>query len=303
MKKKKIPLVLAYVYIVLSVGAICGPAYYGLKSYYQWKHSRTIDPSYTIKTIVQSTEGGVMIPSQQLGQIMGITPELPQNLFAFDLKVAKKKLKSYPVIKRAKLKKVKPSTIYIDYQLHKPYFRLMDYENMAVDTEGVVFPLKPLYQEENFPEVLLGLPSFGADADKDKRQGARWNTPLNDPYSRLALTILPELLEYQKRGVFQVKKVDLSFAYAPSYGKREILVTIEEELSVGNEVKYIFPKVLRLSTKDYSKQLGDFLVLHEKMMADYKKQLQLQPKEKGIMRFIPTTVDLRISPVAFIDNY
>lgn len=295
MRKKKIPIILAYLYIVLSIGIICGPTYYGLKSYQGWKQTRSVDASYVIKAIVQSTDGKVKLPSEDLGKMMGLSSDHPQNLFSFDLKEAKKKLKTYPIIKKVQLKRVKPSAIYVQYHLRTPFVQIVGHDNLGMDKEGFLFPLKPTYSDLSLPEVVMG--------SSCKLEDIKWKQSQKDPCTTLALKIFSELNECQNKQVFVVKKLDLSKAYASSYGKREILLYIEENLKITEELEYVFPKILRLSTKGYSKQLGDYLVLHDKMMADYKNQLGPDARGKGTLRFATTTVDLRIPSIAFIDNH
>ena len=104
-----------------------------------------------------------------------------------------------------------------------------------------------------------------------------------------------------KEGV-RIKRIDVSNAFAPSLGQREIVLITEEELSLqgsGGEITCVFPKILRLAPKEYRQQLGNFFSLRRTMLDDYKKQLA-SAKEGG--RFAPRIIDLRIPQLAFIGS-
>ena len=46
----------------------------------------------------------------------------PTQLYAFDLKKAEQKLLASPLIANAKIKRLPPSALYIDYEVRKPLF-------------------------------------------------------------------------------------------------------------------------------------------------------------------------------------
>ena len=69
---------------------------------------------------------------------------------------------------------------------------------------------------------------------------------------------------------FCVDKIDVSRAFADSYGKREIILSLHDKVTIkksNKEVTLIFPKVLRLNCKEYAKQIGNFIGLNQKMQA------------------------------------
>src|SRR5206468_998734 len=98
----------------------------------------------------------------------------PKNLYALDLKEAAKALLSSPLIRNAKVKRLPPNTLYVEYEVRKPVCWLADYKNVAIDQEGYLLPGAPFYPPQQMPEIYLGLPSFGAAEDPVGRSGGRW---------------------------------------------------------------------------------------------------------------------------------
>ena len=73
----------------------------------------------------------------------------------------------------------------------------------------------------------------------------------------------------------QVKRLDVSKAFEPSLGRREVVLILEEQ---G------FTKALRLTPKNFAQELGNYLELRPKLPA------------------IAQVIDLRIPQLAFIEE-
>lgn len=103
----------------------------------------------------------------------------------------------------------------------------------------------------------------------------------------------------------EIVRIDVSKAFFDSYGKREIVIYIEDSMQMMHkkrEARFVFPKYLRLHTDNYEEQLGNFLVLRDKMFEDYRKQIYLFDDTPQTIRYKPKIIDLRISKLAFIDQ-
>ena len=96
----------------------------------------------------------------------------------------------------------------------------------------------------------------------------------------------------------EVKKIYVAKAYITEYGKREILLSVEDRIFNGHKIFY-FPFVLRLSPNHFGKQLANFLTLRKAMLEDYQKQLKAA---KVSHRFKERVIDLRIESLALIEN-
>ncbi len=274
-------------------------------SYALWRKgrkSRLLDPHYRIVAIVQTGPEKEALKTSYLAELLSLSSDHPIPLYAFDVKEGEKKLLACPMISRAKIKRVDPGTLYIDYTVRKAIARLSDYENIGLDGEGHLFPLAPFFTPQHLPEIYLGLPSFSSAADEQGREGGSWQTPLQNKHLRLAFEILQALDGAPWQEGMRIKKIDVSNAFAKSAGQREVVLFTEEEI-LAEQTVCLFPKILRLPPKDYSRQLSNFLSLRRSMLEDYKKQVAKSRFSQPVVEFTPRIVDLRLSQMAFVQNH
>ncbi len=275
--------------------------------YFFWnkeRKERLTDPAYRISAIIQTGPEKEALKTAYLAELLSLSIDRPISLYAFDIANGREKLLSSPLIAEAEIKRMPPHILYIDYAVRKPVARLGDYENVAIDQEGYLFPLYPFFAPKELPEIYLGLPSFGEEADAQGRRGGLWQTPLSNPYLSLAFDILHFLEGSSWREGLRIKKIDVSNAFAPTLGVREIVLETEEDLLVpqGNgSICCTFPKLLRLSPSQYVQQMNHFLSLRKTMIEDYRKQLAGATLPAS-GRFASRIVDLRIPHLAFVEN-
>ncbi|WP_420422313.1 cell division protein FtsQ/DivIB [Simkania sp.] len=148
-------------------------------------------------------------------------------------KVAEKKLLKSPVIKEAKVKRIAPGILSIDYSLRKPYVFLADYENLALDREGHPFPFSPFYTPKNMPKLYLGQPP------------AQWREPIKNR------ALAYEILDYLEGEIdfFQVESLDVTQATHPSLGRREVVLVLSVE--TGKHYLRLTPLCYREEFKRY----------------------------------------------------
>jgi hypothetical protein len=274
--------------VVLSVYSI----------YHQFKRKRLASEKYRITALVQTGPEKEMLRSVYLAELLGLSVDAPKNLYTLDLKKAKLALLSSPLIKKGQVKRIPPNTVYVDYEVRKPVAWLADYRNCAMDEEGFLFPVTPFLSPKEMPEIYLGLPAFGKGEDAYGRAGGRWRVPVQSRYLTLAFDLLRFFDDSAWKEGLRIKRIDVSNAFAPTLGRREIVLFTEEELLIQDH-SFIFPKILRLPTRDYGHQLQNFFALRKSMIEDYKKQLSTAEQN---IRFSPRIVDLRLSQLAFVEN-
>lgn len=266
------------------------------------KQIKLLDEKNRIVTIVQTGPEKEALKTVYLAELLGLSRDEPISLYAIDCKMASMKILSSPLIKSCSIRRMPPNAIYIDYEVRKPIAMLADYKNVAIDKDGYLFPLAPFFSPKEIPEIYLGLPPFGAEADPMGRRGGEWNVPLNDPFLKIAFDVLHFLEECPWREGFRSKRIDVSNAFAPSLGQREIVLFTEEEWVIrenGKEVACLFPKILRIAPKDFSEQLSNFFRLRRNMEEAYRKQLA---HIEAPIRFAPRIIDMRIPQLAFVEN-
>lgn len=283
--------------LTFLIGSTCLTLTLSLWGYFRWlemKRDRIVDETYRLTTIIQTGPEKQALKTAYLAELLNLSLDRPISLYALNLKKAREKLLSSPLIAKAEVKRKPPSSLYIDYEVRHPVAWLADYHNTAIDSSGHLFPVAPFFTPEELPEIYLGLPPFGAPEDRFGRKGGCWQRPLKNQYLQLALEILQFLKNSPRSEGLCVKRIDVSNAFAPTLGQREVVLFTEEALS-----SCVFPKILRLMPKNYSQQLTHFFSLRRTMAEDYKKQIPSIPPSG---RFAPRIIDLRIPQLAFVQN-
>ncbi len=304
-KSSHIPLVHALAWIVGSALLISGAAQLGLKHVLKHKLQSQRKAPHVIQALVQTGPQREALKTEFLAELLEISADFPPHVATFNLKEAERKLRACPLIAEAQVKLLKPSTLYIDYTIRQPVAWVGDYDNVVIDKAGYLFPFRPFFSPKNLPEIYIGLGPFGTQADEADKPVAEWNQPLSGKHAELALTLLNLLNEPLVQELFTVKRIDVSKAFSESYGTREIILIAEDLIpmsSNGKEIQYLFPKILRLSTKNYASELGNYLKLRQQLIENQRTSIKPSPEDHGIVRQKETIIDFRIPNLAFIDE-
>lgn len=309
MKKSKpvyLPLTHALAWIVASTLVVSGSSYAVFKQYLKRRSlSAAMDPRFSIRTIVQTGPQKEALKTEYLAELLGISSDRPPSSRHFDLSRAKERLERSPLISCATVKLIQQNTLYVDYTVRQPLAWLEDYENVVIDKEAYPFPFSPFFSPKNLPSVYFGIGPFGMSSADPERPAAQWNAPLTGKYVALAIDILNIVTDPKVADLFSVKRIDVSNAFAESYGTREIVVITEDRMirSInGKEVHFILPRILRLSTKNYAQELGNYLKLREQMLEEERK-ITAQSENLGpVMRMKEKIIDFRIPKLAFVEE-
>lgn len=251
---KKIPLRKALIYVFLSVLLIWGSLCLAW-----WYHSRTLqkrqqNPRYTINAIAQLSHNEP-IPSWQLAEVLELSHDVHSNLYCFDTAIAVERLQSCPVIKKATVRKSKPGTIHVDYETRVAEAFIADYDNMACDREGTIFPLQPFFSPKNLPEIYLGLRS----------EKMTWDQKIESEKLDLAFAII-DFVNLHFPSCSRLLRVDVHEAFALSAGKQEIVLLFDEE----NNSSFV-----RLKGRAFEKSLTLFLALQAELKKMRNETIQI----------------------------
>lgn len=309
MKSKKksvqLPLTHALAWIVVSTLLISGTSHLFFKRYLKNRQSRAADPKNAIDSIVQTGPQREALKTEYLAELIGVSTDRPCSAAAFNLQKAKQRLLKSPLISRAEIKWIQPNALYVDYSVRQPIAWLEDYGNVVFDKDGYPFPFSPFFSPKNLPAIYFGLAPFGMPTADPDRPTAQWGLPLKGKYVELAFDVLARITEPKVSDFFSVKRIDVSNAFAESYGTREIILITEDSIIRnfdGKEVQFCLPRILRLSTKNYGQELGNYLKLREQLLEEEKKMI-LQPEGSGaVVRLKEKIIDFRIQKLAFIEE-
>ena len=219
-----------------------------------------------IKSISQTGPLKEALKTDYLAESLGLASDHPRII---ECKEAEARLLSSPLITKANVLQKDPSTLYIDYTVRSPYVTLSDYENIAIDKERFPFPLYPFYPPKKLLALYLG--PISCEANK-----ILWNTPLQGEYINLAFEVLSFLENWAKDFFSCITRLDVSHAYDPSLGTREIVLTIEYPSSIKHYI--------RLTPKNYQKELTRYKVVKEKMSELTSAVFEMRVKEQALIQ-------------------
>lgn len=237
--KRKIPLKQAIGYVLLSVLVIWGSLLITWLIHRLVVEKRQAESRYTINVVVQTCPQKEALETWQLVELLQLSRDKPQNLYAFDPVQAVHALRACPVIKKAAVRRLPPSILHVDYSVREPYVQLADFSNTAVDSEGSCFPIRPYFTPKKLPEFYLGLNELS------------YSAPLDSKEARLAFTVF----DYAKKALpkaARVVRVDTHKAYSVSAGLEEVVVALED----GGKTRY-----LRLNPRSYQSALSHYELL------------------------------------------
>jgi len=243
---KKALAVIAVVTVVVSGGAALGVLYYT-----HIHETQLADPAFALRYLNQKGE----LPSHYIEEILDLCVDKTLNIHEFNTAKARKKLQGHPLIKSAEVKKQMPDSCLVVYQLYEPVALVSDWDNAAIDRDGRIIPFHPFYPPEGLPIVTIG-----------EVEHPKWGEKLRLSRVHLALKML-RTLPLQDLENLDVSRVDL-----PSFGQREIIVTLTDG-------------ILRLNPDDWKEAWGHFL----------KMRSLLDSRSKPV-------VDLRIPNIALLQE-
>jgi len=250
------------------------------------KSTKKLEPQI-LSYILQTGPQKEALLSDYLTEMLSLSVDKPIKFTDFDPVEAKKILQSSPVISEVDVKKIAPNMVYVDYSVRKPFVWAADYQNAALDKEGTIIPAYPFFSPKKMTKVYFGKESPEVRKYGEKVVGRSWE---------LATSVL-EAIHQQGKDLFFVKQIDVSEAWAPSLGRREIIVSLENELYLSaEEPPCQSTHFLRLTPKQYKEEIAHYLVLRNHLLEAEKEEAI----PSGSKRLRDKTVDLRLSQLAYI---
>lgn len=286
--------------ILVGVSLVCiaCPAYFLIP---YWVQGQIKASPITLHKMVLTGPQKEGLKASFFAEVLHLSVDKPTKASELDTKKAKEELCKHPVIEKAEIELLEEDTLFIEYTMRKPMARLGDFENLAFDRLGYIFPLKPYFSPKNIPSVYFGDLVFDAEKIDPIKPQVSWNKPLQGSLFELAFNLLELIYSEPLRRLMEVRTIDVSQAFADSLGKREIVLEVEETIPVKQGKKnftVIEKRFLRLSAKNYAKDLGNYLKLRKKLATEYATKI----KEGRVDLLSPKTtiIDLRIEKMAFI---
>jgi hypothetical protein len=156
MNQEKLPVGRAMLWVFTSL-IVVGALFYATRFCYSALYSSWIqDERYRVVACIGRSRTAEVAQPIYLEELMGLSSDAPISLYAFDTKKAAKKILACPTFRRAKVSRLKPGIVVVDYELRRPVAEIADFENCAIDKSRTLFPLAPFISPKKLPKLYLG---------------------------------------------------------------------------------------------------------------------------------------------------
>lgn len=278
-KQQKIfPISFCMSVILASMLAVCF-AYFSCFRVY----TARLEGDHPITAIIQTGPIKEALPTEYLAELLNLSSDRPPLFLEFDERQGIASLLGSAMIKSAMIKKLPPSTLYIDYTLYEPIARIFDYENLVVDESGHFFPFRPFFSPRELPEIYLGI--------KENKEG--------EAGLKKAFEVLEAMTKRFYLTRLKIKRVDVSHLFYPSLGQQEIVAIVIDDMFSSNE-RFSFEYILRLNVKEYEKNLLHFSALRRELIKEQEKYIADYFQNKYSSSKNTKIIDLRIDKMAYI---
>lgn len=286
--KNKISFSQAFWILFGSLGTVFTLALLTLGYIRHVKHKHYQDPQFNIVAIAQASGNPQELKTVYLAELLDLSADRPQNLYRFNVEEARQKLMGSSLIKEVEIKKLKPGTLFLHYQMRHPIAFLADFSNTALDEEGFLIPFKPFFTPKNLPQIYLG----------EGEDDIKWGRSLKGQKGHLALKVFKLIQAHCCSENVSLQRLDVSKAYTLSYGQRQIIAILEEKVPTQAAL-VISPRILRLSSKNYAQELANYLALRKIL----NERVENPKGEKGMVKGSPFIVDLRAPHMAYVTGW
>lgn len=291
--KNELPFRIALTWIVSSIFFVTCPFFTAFKWYLRYQQTKEASAPSVIRCIVQTGPQREALTSNCLAEILDLSIDCLCPIKDFNLEKAREKLLQFPLISNVKVELISKDSLLIDYTIRQPVAYLQDYENTTIDRNGYLFPFSPFFSPKHLPTISIGM-------ELDPIHF--WKKPLSGPVFDLILNLLELLKDPHFKDCFSVQRIDIANAFQESFGRKEIVLVIEEriyKLIDQRQTSYTLPCVLRLSTKNYVQELSNYLKLRPQLLEESTRQLSIASNPPHTLRLPSKTIDLRLTKLAF----
>lgn len=234
----------AIIHILSITFIVSGIPWGGYAIYSYMKRMRVEDPRYEIVALVQSTNSSEGLKTAFITELLQLSVDRQINLYRFDLKQARHLLLNFPLIKDAKVERIPPGIVSVEYHLRNPAIFLEDISNTAIDEEFYAIPIHPFFSPKKLPLFRIGI----------SVEEAKWGQKIMHPRLKLAFAVHHALSELEIKAGRHPWRIDVSEADVESLGERKIIVIMQPDLASKPVHSLILdPQDYREGLKNYQK--------------------------------------------------
>lgn len=235
-RSDRLPLWNALLRIFLTTLLLSGTSYIG---WWMWEHhleKRLTDPRYELQALRVLASPEDHLPSSLLAHWLDLSPHA--NLYSYDCHALATQLFRQPLIAHAVVQRDPPHRLLVEYSLRKPIARLAEVPQVGLDEEGILIPLIGKWIEAPLPSIFIGLPPSSLPP---------WEQPSPLAPRKEGARLL-KLIQTTSLGE-HLLRIDSSAIDAPSKGRRQLLLILEE--SWGVTLIRLMPETIKDGIKRY----------------------------------------------------
>jgi hypothetical protein len=169
------------------------------------------------------------VPVTLMASLTGVKSGSP--LFSIDPDVVVERILSCPAFQEAKVWRLLPGTLGIEYRLKKPACYLAGFRNVCCDEQGSLFFLLPYFPPKKLPQLVL--PLERADSLQELQRKVAMCREKD-----FAFQLLPHVASLASSFKLYVESIDFSAKNHPNIFRREIILVFGSPL--GRKGEYIY---------------------------------------------------------------
>ena len=193
-----------------------------------WHHrqqeERKNDPRFLVKRVAARPTTQDRLPLGVLSEILNLTSSSSVSLFTLEPSAAQKQLLCCPAFAKAKVWRLLPGTLGVEYALRTPAATLAGLKNVGIDGTAAVFFLFPYYAPKKLPAIVLPIGDLKTLSEVQQRVRRIKETGI-------ALKLLERITPMAASHHLAVDLVDMTSFHQQNIFRREIVLAFTSPLS------------------------------------------------------------------------
>ncbi len=216
-----------------------------------WHHRqqevRKNDQRFLLKRIAARSITQDRLPIGVLTELLKLDRESQISLFALQPQEASKTLLSCPAVEKAKVWRLLPGTLGIEYALRTPVATIAGLKNVGIDATATAFFLFPYFAPKRLPAIVIPIGNLSSLQDVQRRVRRIKETGI-------AIKLLEYITPTAHQHHLAVDLVDVTCFHQQSFFRREVIVAFtsllskEERLYVRIQSKKLLERLELLPT-------------------------------------------------------
>ena len=225
-----------------------------------WWHSRQqqrrqSDERFVLQRLASRSTTQDRLPLGVLSELLGVDACSRPSLFAIDPGGACRQLLACPAISQARVWRLLPCTLGVEYALRPPAAAIAGLKNIGIDRYGTAFFLFPFYPPKRLP--VLVLPMRPAKTLSEAQRSLRLSKELP-----IALRMLERIQQAASSRHIIVESIDVAHLGEHNVFRREVVVVLSSLLA---KEKHLY---VRIGSKMILPALNLFPSLCDRLMRE-----------------------------------